>query len=90
MYRFHVIGRRGRNAGYPAPPTQIPACSFPAPGSSMILASVILIIKDVAIPLREVGLYYPILLCPVQVSFEGSVPLSAPSPCDRPYRLRVL
>ena len=25
---------RGRDAGCPAPPSQIPACSFPAPGSS--------------------------------------------------------
>ena len=30
---------RGRDAGYPAPPAQTPACSFPAPGSSVALAS---------------------------------------------------
>ena len=29
----------GRNAGYPAPPVQTPACSFSAPGSSVLLAS---------------------------------------------------
>ena len=29
--------RRRRNAGYPAPPAQIPASGFPAPGSSVIL-----------------------------------------------------
>ena len=29
----------GRNAGCPAPPAQIPACSIPAPGSSVALAS---------------------------------------------------
>jgi hypothetical protein len=29
----------GRDAGYPAPPAQTPACSFPAPGSSVVLAS---------------------------------------------------
>ena len=31
--------RRGRDASCPTPPAQIPACSFPAPGSSTILAS---------------------------------------------------
>ena len=31
--------RRGRNVGYPAPPPQIPAGGFLAPGSSRILAS---------------------------------------------------
>jgi len=31
---------RGRDAGYPAPPAQTPACSFPAPGSSVVLTSV--------------------------------------------------
>jgi hypothetical protein len=35
------MGRRGRDVGYPTPPAQIPACSFPAPGSSQILASAI-------------------------------------------------
>jgi len=29
---------RGRDAGRPTPPSQIPACSFPAPGSSRQLA----------------------------------------------------
>ena len=29
---------RGRDAGYPAPPAQIPAGGFPAPGSSNQLA----------------------------------------------------
>lgn len=32
---------RRRDAGYPAPPAQIPACGTPAPGSSMRLASVV-------------------------------------------------
>ena len=31
----------GRNAGYPAPPVQTPACSFSAPGSSVVLASAV-------------------------------------------------
>jgi hypothetical protein len=30
---------RGRTAGYPTAPAQIPACGFLAPGSSVILAS---------------------------------------------------
>jgi len=30
---------RGRTASYPTAPAQIPACGFPAPGSSWILAS---------------------------------------------------
>ena len=34
-------GRRGRDAGYPTPPAQIPACGFSAPGSSVRLASAI-------------------------------------------------
>ena len=33
--------RRGRDASYPAPPAQIPACGIPAPGSSEMLASAI-------------------------------------------------
>jgi len=48
-YEAHGIGRkkmkvkrfpdsRGRNARYRAPPAQTPACSFPAPGSSVVLA----------------------------------------------------
>jgi hypothetical protein len=32
-------GLHGRDAGYPAPPVQTPACSFSAPGSSVLLAS---------------------------------------------------
>ena len=34
-------GRRGRDASYPTPPAQIPACGFSAPGSSVRLASAI-------------------------------------------------
>ena len=38
--KVHRIGYlHGRNAGYPAPPVQTPACSFSAPGSSVLLAS---------------------------------------------------
>jgi len=52
--------RRGRDAGYPTPPAQIPACGFPAPGSSVVLASAVLIALDIAILLREVGLCAPV------------------------------
>src|SRR5262249_44160337 len=31
----------GRNAGYPAPPVQSRTCSFPASGSSVVLASAV-------------------------------------------------
>jgi hypothetical protein len=31
---FCLLTCRGRDAGCPAPPSQIPACSIPAPGSS--------------------------------------------------------
>jgi hypothetical protein len=51
--------RRGRDASYPTPPAQIPACSIPAPGSSMRLASAIPEVWEKAIPLREVGLGAP-------------------------------
>ena len=49
----------GRNAGYPAPPVQTPACSFSAPGSSVLLASA----QDLAIKQTLVGFrldrYFP-------------------------------
>ena len=32
------LRQRGRSAGCPTPPSRIPACSFPAPGSSPQLA----------------------------------------------------
>jgi hypothetical protein len=31
--------RRGRDTGYPAPPTQSRTCGFPASGSSVVLVS---------------------------------------------------
>src|SRR5262249_35340285 len=34
-------GLYGRNAGYPAPPVQSRTCSFPASGSSVVLASAV-------------------------------------------------
>ena len=53
--------RRGRDAGYPTPPAQIPACGFPAPGSSVRLAAAIQGALDIAMALREVGLGAPAL-----------------------------
>ncbi len=37
---FSIGRRRSRDTSYPAPPAQIPACGFPAPGSSAILTLV--------------------------------------------------
>ena len=53
---FLLDARRGRDAGYPTPPAQIPACGFPAPGSSVILASALPVTREIAILLMEVGL----------------------------------
>ena len=53
--------RRGRDASYPTPPAQIPACGFSAPGSSVRRASALPVVWEKAIPLREVGLWTPAL-----------------------------
>jgi hypothetical protein len=45
----------GRNAGYPAPPARTRTCSFPASGSSVVLAFA-QAIGLIAIPRSEVGL----------------------------------
>ncbi|MGH8563714.1 MAG: AbrB/MazE/SpoVT family DNA-binding domain-containing protein [Gammaproteobacteria bacterium] len=45
-----VASRRRRDAAYPAPPAQIPACGTTAPGSSLILASVVS--EDTFMPTR--------------------------------------
>jgi hypothetical protein len=37
----NAAGLYGRNAGYPAPPVQSRTCSFPASGSSVVLASAV-------------------------------------------------
>ena len=37
MLNLNSGQRRSRNTGYPTPPARIPACGFPAPGSSIIL-----------------------------------------------------
>ena len=67
-------GRRGRDASYPAPPAQIPACGFSAPGSSVRLASAILVSQESALPLREVG------LCAPALHVRHTLPLRATSP----------
>ena len=65
---------RGRDAGYPTPPAQIPACGFLAPGSSVRLASALLLTPDSAIPFREVG------LCTPALHVRHKFPLKALSP----------
>jgi hypothetical protein len=84
------VQRRGRDASYPTPPAQIPACGFSAPGSSMRLASAIPVSQEKAIPLREVG------LCAPALHVRHQFPLRAPShrhplpPVDGSPALRVL
>ena len=68
---------RGRDAGCPAPPAQIPAGGFPAPGSSPQLALV----------RREVGQVYAVVLTALVSCAEGVVVLAPslvsgpPGPC---------
>ena len=51
---FNIMRDRGRTASYPAAPSQIPACGITAPGSSGLLAWVL--INFSAIPYSEVAL----------------------------------
>src|SRR2546426_851707 len=51
--------RRAREASDPTPPAQIQACGFPAPGSSVRGASALPVIREIALLLREVGLWTP-------------------------------
>ena len=81
---------RGRTAGYPAAPSQIPACGFPAQGSSALLASYRYIFIS---PLLFPAVWFAYVAQPVlsaYVSSAGFAVPSSPSPCDRRYRLRVL
>ena len=78
-------------------PARIPACRFLAPGSSKILASVSDNPKEkfsfgivVAVASSEVGIAESGASSPDNVSFASYVLPSAPSPCDRRDRLRVL
>jgi len=80
---------RGRTAGYPTAPAQIPACGFSAPGSSEVLASASRLKETPsplalsAIPRREVGRRVSGPSCPAPVSCAGCEPLSTASPCGR-------
>src|SRR5712691_1884492 len=65
--------RCGRDASCPTPPAQIPACGFPAPGSSGRRACARPVTQESARPLREVGWCAPAL--PVR----HTLPLRAPS-----------
>ncbi len=87
-----IYGKRGRTAGYPTAPSQIPACGITAPGSSELLASAwsATVAARFAIPCSEVGTRFAGLSYPGRVSCAGCAALSLPSPCGRLSRLRVL
>ena len=70
----------GRNAGYPAPPARTRTCSFPASGSSVVLAFA-QANGLIAISRSEVGSCDSSPACPARVSFAGYVLPSGPSPC---------
>ena len=67
---------RGRDAGYPTPPAQIPACGIPAPGSSVVLASAIPVMERCWSP--QGG--WLVLLQPDSVRYE--FPLKAAYHCQ--------
>src|ERR671919_2807106 len=73
----HAVLLHGRNAGYPAPPVQTPACSFSAPGSSVLLASA----QGLLFPAGRLARVLPAQLCPARVAYAGFVVPSGPSPC---------
>ena len=70
----------GRNAGYPAPPARTRTCSFPASGSSVVLAFASSNIARMLVPHSEVGSCCSSPTCPARVSFGGYVLPSGPSP----------
>jgi hypothetical protein len=88
----------GRNAGYPAPPVQTRTCSFPASGSSVVLASAVqspafrhtLSETGVACqlwlcwlsPAGRLASVAPVRPCPAEVACAGCVLPSRPSPCS--------
>jgi len=61
---FH---RRGRDTGFPVPPAQFPACSFPAPGSSAIPTSATGIARELKLSLPAVNFRDPRLLNPMAI-----------------------
>jgi len=77
-----------RDAGYPAPPPQTRTCSFPASGSSVVLAfartfTVTRYKVQWLFPSGRLARVVPVRQCPARVSFEGSVLPWGPSPCGR-------
>ncbi len=89
---YILYSKRGRTAGYPTAPSQIPASGITAPDSSELLASAwsATVAARFAIPCREVGTRFAGLSYPGRVSCAGCAALSPPSPCGRLSRLRVL
>ena len=82
-----MSGLRGRESQLPAlPPAQIPACGITAPCSSGTLAFA----SRTAIAASEVGTVDRPCMSGSSVPFGDYVCLSAPSPCARLARLRVL
>ena len=69
------------------PPHRNPACSFSAPGSSMILASVLgywnIPLSSFAISRSKVCVLFLQSNSPDNVSFASFVSLLTPSPCER-------
>ncbi|MFC1862872.1 hypothetical protein ACFL1Z_02835 [Thermodesulfobacteriota bacterium] len=78
------LGNQGRTASHLTAPSQIPACGFPAQGSSILFASYKNIINILfAIPRSEVGKRYRPFLS-VLVSFAGyTIPSSLPRPVQQ-------
>jgi hypothetical protein len=81
---------RGRTAGYPTAPSQIPACGFPhrAPQYCSLRTEIFAYIPLLFPAVRFAYVYQPVLSA--YVSFMGYTIPSFPSPCEWPYCLRVL
>src|ERR1035441_8373399 len=87
-------GHQGRTASCPTAPSRIPACSFPAPGSSELLASALVNVqhkplgnRDCLLALtlstiahREVGITRAQFIVLADVSFVDCAVLSSASP----------
>ena len=93
IYGVGFDAYRGRTASCPAAPAQIPACGFPAPGflrrCSGHASDTLACAPTAAIAASEVGTVARPCMSG-SVSCRGYVCLSAPSPCARLARLRVL
>ena len=88
-----VSDDRGRTASYPTAPSQIPACGITAPGflrrCSGHASDTLACAPTAAIAASEVGTVDRPCMSG-SVACHGYVCLSAPSPCARLARLRVL